>query len=109
LEGQSITRRLVDGLGRGCAGGGQGGSKDGTIDGMKVSVSLPDDDVRFLDEYATRVGAASRSAVIHQAVGLLRTVSLEHAYAAAWDEWEAGEDAVLWDRTVGDGIVDAPR
>ncbi len=76
---------------------------------MKISVSLPDDDVTFLDDYAAKAGTPSRSAVIHQALGLLRSVSLEHAYAAAWTEWEASKDAALWDTTVADGIVDAAR
>jgi Arc/MetJ-type ribon-helix-helix transcriptional regulator len=76
---------------------------------MKVSVSLPDDDVAFLDEYAEKVGTASRSAVIQQAIGLLRSASLEEAYAMAWSEWEAGTDAALWDTTVADGMADAAR
>ena len=75
---------------------------------MKVSVSLPDDDLTFVDEYAARVGTTSRSAVIHRAIGLLRSASLEDAYAAAWEEWEAG-DAPLWDATTSDGIADAAR
>lgn len=76
---------------------------------MKVSVSLPDDDVTFLDEYAARAGSASRSAVIHRAIGLLRSANLEDAYTAAWDEWESSEDGVLWGNTVADGIGDAAR
>ena len=40
---------------------------------MKVSVSLPGDDVRFLDEYAKDRGLHSRSAAVHKAVRLLRT------------------------------------
>lgn len=75
---------------------------------MKVSVSLPDDDVAFVDEYATRSGD-SRSAVVHRAIGLLRAAELEQAYADAWQEWEATEDAELWEATVADGIGDAPR
>ena len=39
---------------------------------MKVSVSLPDEDVDFLDTYADTQGFASRSAVVHKAVRLLR-------------------------------------
>ena len=39
---------------------------------MKVSVSLPDDDVEFLDAYARSQGIESRSAVVHKAVRLLR-------------------------------------
>jgi Arc/MetJ-type ribon-helix-helix transcriptional regulator len=76
---------------------------------MKVSVSLPDDDVAFLDEYAANAGSGSRSAVVHQAIGLLRAIGLEQAYAAAWDEWEASGDARLWDATAADGIGDAAR
>ena len=43
---------------------------------MKVSVSLPDDDVKFLDQYAKQEGYASRSAVLHRAVRLLRASRL---------------------------------
>ena len=35
---------------------------------MKVSVSIPDEDVRFLDEYARDQGLDSRSAAVHRAV-----------------------------------------
>ncbi len=38
---------------------------------MKISVSLPDEDVEFLDRYADAQGYASRSAVVHKAVRLL--------------------------------------
>lgn len=70
---------------------------------MKVSVSLPDDDVEFLDAYAEREGVPSRSAVIHRAVRLLRASELGAAYEEAWAEWDAGDDAALWDATAGDG------
>ena len=76
--------------------------------GMKISVSLPEDDVAFLDAYAERVGTPSRSAVLQRAIGLLRAAGLEEQYAAAWDEWDTAEDAVLWTTTLSDGIVDAP-
>jgi len=70
---------------------------------MKVSVSLPDDDVEFLDAYAEREGFASRSAVVHRAVRLLRAAELGAAYEDAWGDWEAGTDGVLWDTTASDG------
>jgi hypothetical protein len=76
---------------------------------MKLSVSLSDDDVLFVDEYARRTGAGTRSSVLHRAIGLLRMVELEDAYAAAWDEWQGSEDAQLWDETTGDGIADGTR
>jgi Arc/MetJ-type ribon-helix-helix transcriptional regulator len=76
---------------------------------MKVSVSLPDEDVAFVDEYARRLGASSRSSVLHHAIQLLRMSEMQETYAAAWDEWEASEDARLWDNTTGDGLADAAR
>ena len=71
---------------------------------MKVSVSLPNVDVEFLDAYAEREGFPSRSAVLHKAVRLLRASELGAAYEDAWAEWEA-DDGELWDRTSGDGLT----
>jgi Arc/MetJ-type ribon-helix-helix transcriptional regulator len=76
---------------------------------MKVSISLPDDDVTFVDEYAQRNGSPSRSSVVHRAIALLREAELEQEYAAAFAEWEGSEDAEFWARTTGDGITDAAR
>jgi len=70
---------------------------------MKVSVSLPDDDVEFLDQYAERVGAGSRSAVLHRAIRLLRASELASAYEDAWREWTASDDAMAWENTAADG------
>ena len=71
---------------------------------MKVSVSLPAEDVQFLDEYAKEQGLDSRSAAVHRAVRLLRTAELGGAYEAAWDEWKAEGEADLWDPATGDGV-----
>lgn len=68
-----------------------------------MSVSLPDEDVEFLDRYAETQGYASRSAVVHRAVRLLRVSELGGAYADAWDEWSESEQEV-WDATVADGL-----
>lgn len=70
---------------------------------MKLSVSLPDEDVEFLDSYARTQGLASRSSVLHQAVRLLRRAELAGAYAAAWQDWEISDDADAWEATAGDG------
>jgi len=72
---------------------------------MKVSISLPDDDIAFLDEYSRSHGHPSRSAAVHAAVRLLRSATLGDAYADAWAEWSASGDAALWDEAVGDGAV----
>jgi Arc/MetJ-type ribon-helix-helix transcriptional regulator len=71
---------------------------------MKVSVSLPGDDVEFLDAYAKEQGLDSRSAALHRAVRLLRTAELGGTYDAAWSEWRAEGDAELWESTTGDGV-----
>jgi Arc/MetJ-type ribon-helix-helix transcriptional regulator len=71
---------------------------------MKVSVSLPEDDVRFLDEFSEKLGLDSRSAAMQRAVRLLRTSELEVAYEVAFEEWASSPDAALWDRTSADGI-----
>ncbi|HEY4454858.1 MAG TPA: antitoxin [Pseudonocardiaceae bacterium] len=72
---------------------------------MKLSVSLIDEDIAFIDEYARTHAATSRSAVLHQAVDLLRASQLGDNYAAAWEEWAADDDAKLWDATAGDGLT----
>lgn len=72
---------------------------------MKLSVSLPEEDVDFLDRYARAQGYASRSAVVHKAVRLLRATELASDYAGAWDEWSESDDADAWDTAVGDGLV----
>lgn len=74
---------------------------------MKLSVSLPDDDVEFLDSYARDQGYRSRSAVVRKAVGLLRASELGDEYEQAWAEWEASGEGELWDRAVGDGIAES--
>ena len=71
---------------------------------MKVSVSLPGDDIEFLDAYAKERGLDSRSAALHRAVRLLRTSELGATYEAAWDEWSAEGEAELWEATTGDGV-----
>jgi Arc/MetJ-type ribon-helix-helix transcriptional regulator len=76
---------------------------------MKVSVSLPEEDVAYIDEYARRMGAPSRSSVLHEAVSLLRLSELETAYAAAFQEWEDSGEADTWESVVADGLTDAPR
>lgn len=74
---------------------------------MKLSISLPDEDVELLDEFAERAGLSSRSAAVHHAVRLLRLPDLEDDYASAWDEWEASGDGAAWEASTVDGLADA--
>lgn len=71
----------------------------------KVSVSLPETDVLFVDRYAREHGGLTRSAAMHQAIEALREQGLAQQYAEAYDEWAGSEDAKLWDNTTGDGIA----
>lgn len=71
---------------------------------MKVSVSLPDDDVAYLDAYARAQGLESRSAALLKAVRLLRASELGAAYEEAWADWAESDDGELWDATVADGL-----
>ncbi|HET8618582.1 MAG TPA: antitoxin [Acidimicrobiales bacterium] len=70
---------------------------------MKLSVSIADEDVDFIDRYADQHGLGTRSGVVQRALNLLRTVELGDDYEAAWDEWAAG-DSDAWDAVVSDGL-----
>ena len=70
---------------------------------MKVSVSLPAEDVQFLDEYARR-HERSRSAAVHEAIASLRDETLPAAYEQAWGDWDTDGESELWDQTSRDGL-----
>ena len=72
---------------------------------MKLSISLPAEEVGFVDDYARSQGIKSRSGVMQAALRLLRTSQLADDYASAWAEWTE-EDARLWDRAADDGIAE---
>jgi antitoxin MazE9 len=71
---------------------------------MKVSVSLSDEDVAYLDSYARQRRLGSRSAALQKAVRLLRASELGAAYEGAWDEWAGSEEAEAWERLVGEEL-----
>jgi metal-responsive CopG/Arc/MetJ family transcriptional regulator len=74
---------------------------------MKVSLSIPDEDIRFLDNFAREHGIASRSAAVQRSIAMLREVELKEQYKLAMREWRDSPDSELWERTAGDGIADA--
>jgi hypothetical protein len=57
---------------------------------MKLSVSLPEEDVVFLNDYA-EAHALSRSAVVHEAIRGLRG-ELSGCCDETWDEWDIADD-----------------
>jgi Arc/MetJ-type ribon-helix-helix transcriptional regulator len=76
---------------------------------MKLSISVPADDVARLDRFVQQAGLPSRSAAIQRAIRLLDFDGLNQDYAAAWDEWEASGEGQDWDALAGDGLADASR
>lgn len=72
---------------------------------MKMSVSLPEEDIEFLDTYARDHRVASRSAVLRRAVGLLRAAELSSEYATAFEEWTDEFENEIWDTVVADGLT----
>ena len=72
---------------------------------MKLSISLSEEEVGFLDAYARSQGIKSRSAVVKAALRLLRTMELADDYAAAQAEWH-DDDSRAWDRLSSDGLTD---
>ncbi|MXW95917.1 MAG: ribbon-helix-helix protein, CopG family [Acidimicrobiaceae bacterium] len=71
---------------------------------MKVSVSIPEGDVEFLDAYARCHGIDSRSAALRRAIKLLRASELSQHYADAFAEWAQDGEEKVWDAVVGDGL-----
>lgn len=72
---------------------------------MKLGISLPDDEVAFLDREVAAGHATSRSAGIQAALRELREQRLDAEYDAAWREWDGSEDQALWDSTEGGGLT----
>ena len=76
---------------------------------MKISISLPEEDLASLDDFVQRAGLPSRSAAIRRAIGFLRHPDLEREYAGAWEEWESSGDEASWEVASDDGLTRAPR
>jgi antitoxin ParD1/3/4 len=71
---------------------------------QKLSVSLPNNLIQFVEEYQKRHGCESRSQVLHAALTLLKQRELERAYEDAYAEMV--EEAAIWDAVSADGLDD---
>lgn len=67
----------------------------------KVSVSLSDADISYLDTQTLAGRYASRSAALQDAIRKLRESELADAYAEAFADWH--DD--VWDDALGDGLT----
>lgn len=63
---------------------------------LRISVSLPAEDVEFLDTFRRAKGFLSRSSVLHFAIYTLQEAQLSSSYEAAWAEWEDAPDSADW-------------
>jgi Arc/MetJ-type ribon-helix-helix transcriptional regulator len=66
---------------------------------MKISVSLPEEDIQFLDHQFPN---SSRSAALHAAIDALRHEGLRKEYEEAFAEWTDSPDAELWETATSD-------
>lgn len=71
----------------------------------KVSLSLSEDDVAFLDRQTLDGQFPTRSAAVQEAVRLLRESRLADAYAEAFGEWNDLAEDDVWDAAAGDGLA----
>ena len=67
----------------------------------KLSISIPESSLEFVEKYRRKHALKSRSHVIETAIALLRERELEAAYRSAANEPEA-----LYDATTSDGLPD---
>ena len=68
----------------------------------KVSISLPESLLRFVEQYRVAHHCKTRSQVFEEALELLRARELEEAYREADQE----ADTALWDAVTADGLAD---
>jgi Arc/MetJ-type ribon-helix-helix transcriptional regulator len=73
------------------------------MESRKISVSLSEPDVAFIDRYTAEHEVPSRSATVQRAIALLRANELSDAYVEAWQEWSE-QDGAGWEPTVADGL-----
>lgn len=71
---------------------------------MELTISLPFEDVEFIDKYAAVNSVPGRSGVLQRALRMLKEAELEKQYEAAMDEWFHTGENDLWDGVAADGF-----
>ena len=72
---------------------------------MRLSVTVPAEDVRFLDHFAREHHLGSRVAALRYAIHQLRFLELAGAYEEAWQEWADSDDHLVWQESSADGLT----
>lgn len=70
---------------------------------VKLSVSLSESDLKYIDELAS-ARSGNRSAAIHDLVRIARERAAVRDYALANDEWIASGDSRAWEAAEVDGL-----
>jgi Arc/MetJ-type ribon-helix-helix transcriptional regulator len=70
---------------------------------MKLSISLPDEDIEFVDRLVSTRPSSNRSSILHAAIVALRDQHLAQEYRQAAAEWADG-DGPAWEAVTGDGV-----
>jgi antitoxin ParD1/3/4 len=70
---------------------------------IKLSVTIEPTLLDFLERYQASHARKTKSAVVEEALALLR--ERERAYIDAAQEWLENPDAQLWESTAGDGLA----
>ena len=71
---------------------------------MKLSISVPDEQVELIDRVMTAQGLTSRSAAIQQGIELWLNQALVEDYTAAFREWDASGESAEWESVAADGL-----
>jgi antitoxin ParD1/3/4 len=72
---------------------------------IKLSVTIEPTLLDFLERYQASHVRKTKSAVVEEALALLRERELERAYREAAQEWLEIPDAQLWESTAVDGLA----
>lgn len=74
---------------------------------MKRSVNLTERNDTFISDLLQRGRGDSRSALINEALDLMREKTFSADYAKSLDEWRESGEAAAWDVTHADGLTEA--
>jgi len=71
---------------------------------VKISTTVTEFDLAFLEKYTAQHGLPSRAAGFHAAIKALRELELQQQYLEADEEWYTSGEAEVWECVSGDGI-----
>lgn len=75
--------------------------------GVKISVSIPEDELALLDELIAREELPNRSAGVRRAIEEFRRARLAAEYKECFSQPSFEDEAKLWEDTLADGLDNA--